>query len=61
MSHPKPDTRIAAYIAELEVPGIPYISTSQWSLLRLYGTHGVSTVDNLVADYFKTKREHYSE
>lgn len=58
MNRPEPDPRIASYIAELEVPGIPYISTSHWSLLKLYGAHGVSTVDGLVSDYFKRKGEY---
>lgn len=53
----KPDPRIAAYIAEIEVPGVPYISRSHETLSKLYSEHGMELVRSLIDAYFKAQRE----
>lgn len=54
---PTPDPRIAAYIAEIETPGIPYFSYSHLTLCRLNGEHGQQAVDALLSDYFLRLRQ----
>lgn len=49
---PQPDPRIAAYVAEVSVPGIPWISTSHNTLSRLYGEHGRDVVDGLLHEHW---------
>lgn len=51
-----PDPRIAHYIAEIEQPGIPYVSYSHETLRQLYGTHGKALVEQLIAAYFADVR-----
>ena len=53
---PTPDPRVAGYIAEIEQPGIPYVSYSHTTLLRLYAAHGKDVVNNLISDYFAEVR-----
>jgi hypothetical protein len=52
MSAPKPDPRIAAYVAEVSAPGIPWISTSHVTLRRLWDEHGKATVQGLLQAYW---------
>jgi hypothetical protein len=47
------DPRIAAYVAEVEQPGIPYVSTSHIILRHLYGQHGKDVIDALLAAHWK--------
>ncbi len=49
---PVPDPRIAAYIAEVEKPGIPWISTSHKTLMDLNDKHGAEVVKQLLHEYF---------
>lgn len=51
-TRPEPDPRIAAYIAEIEQPGIPYVSTSHVTLYNLYREHGEKTINYLLDQYF---------
>lgn len=57
LEHPKPDPRIADYIAEIEKPGIPYVSTSHLTLFRLGAEHGHGLVAGLIKDYFNAVRQ----
>lgn len=52
----KPDPRIAHYIAEIERPGIPYVSTSHVTLRHLNSTYGAELVSGLIAAYFDALR-----
>lgn len=51
-----PDPRIAAYIAEIERPGIPWISTSHITLSGLQSEHGAALIQQLIDAYFAAKR-----
>lgn len=53
---PEPDPRIAAYVAEVSAPGIPYVSTSHVTLARLYDAHGRDTVDALLSAHWDALR-----
>lgn len=52
----QPDPRIAAYVAEVSQPGIPFVSTSHITLLRLYEQHGKDVIDQLLAEYWAAVR-----
>ena len=47
------DPRIAAYIAEVDQPGIPYVSFSHVTLMRLYAEHGAKVIDALLDAHFR--------
>jgi hypothetical protein len=53
---PQPDPIIAAYVAEVSAPGIPYVSTSHVTLSRLYSEHGRARVDALLAEHWAAVR-----
>lgn len=50
--YPTPDPRIAAYVAEIRAPGIPYVSTSHLTLRRLNDEFGQAVVSALIAVHF---------
>jgi len=52
-----PDPRIAAYVAEIELPGVPYINRSATILYNLCCEHGADLVYNLLEDYWEAKRQ----
>lgn len=54
--YPTPDPRISAYVAEISIVGIPYVSRSHVTLLRLYDEHGKAVVEGLLNSYFKACR-----
>ena len=54
MIAPRPE--IAAYIAEIEQPGIPYVSNSHHTRLRLAARYGLGTVDAWIREYFDANR-----
>ena len=54
---PTPDSRIAAYIAEIEQPGIPYVSTRHNTLHALNVAHGRAYITNLINQYFAEVRD----
>lgn len=51
-----PDERIAAYVAEISKPGVPYVSRSWVTLARLYDLHGRDTVDRLLREHWEALR-----
>ena len=51
------DQRIAAYVAEVSQPGIPFISDSHITLRHLYIDHGKEVIDQLLADHWETQRQ----
>lgn len=51
-----PDPRIAKYIAQIEQPGIPYVSSSHYTLHELGRVYGHELIASLVKDYFERKR-----
>lgn len=50
------DARIAAYVVEVSMPGVPWISTSHNTLVKLYGQHGRETIDALLAAHWAAER-----
>ena len=56
MATVQPDPRIAAYIREIEAPGVAYVNRSQFTLGGLYSKHGRDVIDRLVNEYFAAKR-----
>lgn len=52
----KPDPRIAAYVAEVSRPGVPYLSTSHLTMGRLYQEHGRCVIDQLLKEYWESLR-----
>jgi hypothetical protein len=52
LPEPQPDPRIAGYVAEVSVPGIPWISTSHLTLQRLNGEHGKRVVADLLDEFW---------
>jgi hypothetical protein len=50
------DPRIAAYVAEVSQPGIPYVSTSQDRLMELYVIHGEQVINDLLTLYWSEQR-----
>ena len=51
------DQRIAAYVAEVSQPGIPYMNNSHGVLRELYITYGRETIDQLLSDHWATQRQ----
>lgn len=52
----QPDPRIAAYVAELSQPGVPYVNTTHLTRYRLVVQHGAETVQRLLDEYFEAER-----
>lgn len=50
------DPRIAAYVAEVSQPGIPYISKSHYSLSELYVVHGEQVINDLLTAHWAEQR-----
>ncbi len=53
MSKPVPDQRIAAYIEEIEKPGIPFVGWSHCLLYSIGCEHGHELVWGLISEYFE--------
>lgn len=53
---PEPDPRIAAYVAEVSVAGVPWISTSHLTLRSLYSQHGEALVAVLLKRHWAAMR-----
>ena len=51
------DPRIAAYVAEVSQPGIPYVSNSHGTLHNLYSEHGRQVIDGLLAAHWEEQRK----
>jgi hypothetical protein len=55
---PEPDPIIAKYVAEVSVPGVPWISTSHHELARLYSKYGQGRVIMLLNEHWANMREY---
>jgi len=56
MKKPEPHPVIAAYINEVSVPGIPWISTSHNTLLHLWNSHGQANIDRMLVQFWDEQR-----
>lgn len=50
------DPRIAAYVAEVSQPGMPYVCTSHNSLWELYVMHGKEVINDLLTTYWADQK-----
>lgn len=50
------DPRIAAYVAELNQPGIPYVSRSHHTLSRIQSEHGEQVINDLLDAHWDAVR-----
>jgi len=55
---PIPDPRIAAYVAEVSVPGVPWISSSHITLRHINIEYGQATVQHLLDKHWAAMRSY---
>lgn len=58
MNKPEPHPLIAAYIAEVSVPGVPWVSTPHLTLRGLYNQYGQSRIVMLINEHWANMREY---
>lgn len=56
MARPVPRPEIAAYIKEVGQPGVPWISTSHYTLWKLYVAYSSEVVEQWLKEYFDSVR-----
>lgn len=55
------DPRIAAYVAEVSQPGIPYVSMSHYVLAELYVLHGEQVINDLLTAHWAEQRSNHTK